>query len=77
MESELAAAAASKGTLASVGGSLLNVGSTTAAFVVAHPIGMAVTAGAVLGVGAYVTLGKVFRKKKEPEAVQESVAVPA
>lgn len=78
MESQVAAAAASKGTLASVGSSLLNVGSTTTAFAVAHPIGLAVTGGAFLGVGAYLALGKMFRKKdKEPVLVEEAMSATA
>ena len=48
-------------------GSLAAVGSAAKAFVITHPLVMATTGGAVLGVTTYYLLGKVFRKK--PAAV--------
>lgn len=78
MESQVAAAAASKGTFASIGSSLVNVGTATKAFAIAHPIGAAVTGGAILGVGAYMMLGKMFRKKDNGRVlVQEAVPASA
>jgi len=56
METEIAGAAGSKGSLAAVTGA-------TKAFVAAHPIGMAATGGALLGLGAYYILRKMFGKK--------------
>lgn len=70
METELATAASSKGTLASLGHSLTNVGSVTTAFIVAHPIVMGTTGGALLGIMVYRSLGKKFKKKdKEKQHV--------
>ncbi len=57
METEIATTAGSNGSLAAVG-------SATKAFVLAHPIGMAVAGGALLGLGTYYVLGKMFGKKK-------------
>jgi hypothetical protein len=56
MEAEIAGAAGSNGTLAAV----LGAGK---AFVLAHPIGMAATGGALLGLGTYYILRKTFSKK--------------
>lgn len=57
METELATAAGSNGSFTAVAGA-------TKAFVLAHPIGMAVAGGALLGLGTYYALGKMFGKKK-------------
>jgi membrane protein DedA with SNARE-associated domain len=46
------------------GGSLAAVTGAAKAFVALHPIGVAVTSGAVLGMGTYYLLGKIFGKKK-------------
>ncbi len=73
METEVVTAATSNGSLSSVGSSLANVGTATKAFVLAHPMGMAVAGGALLGVGVYLTANKIFRKKNAP-AVEEAVA---
>lgn len=64
METEVATAASTKGSLASVGSSLMNVGTASKAFVLAHPMGMAAVGGAVLGIGAYYAVGKIFKKKE-------------
>lgn len=68
-------AGSSNGSLASVSSALAGVGSAGKAFVLAHPTTMAVTGGVLLGMGAYYTLGKVFRKK-EP-AMAEVTPTPA
>lgn len=57
METEIATAASQNGSFAAVTGA-------TKAFALAHPIGMAVAGGAVLGLGTYYVLGKIFGKKK-------------
>ena len=74
MEAQIATVASSKGSLASVVSSLANVGMTTKAFVIAHPISMAATGGAVLGIIVYRSLSKRRAKKKEP-VVQEATPV--
>jgi hypothetical protein len=61
METELATTA---GTAATSNGSLAAFTSATKAFVLAHPVGMAVAGGAFLGLGTYYVLGKMFGKKK-------------
>ena len=61
MEAEVATAGS--GTLSSVGSSLANVGTATKAFVLVHPMGMAAAGGALLGMGAYYAIGKMFKKK--------------
>jgi membrane protein DedA with SNARE-associated domain len=38
-------------------------------FIVVHPIGVAVATGAVLGLGTYYLLGKLFGKKKSAQPV--------
>lgn len=52
-------------------GSLSAVLATSKAFVVAHPMGMAVAGGALLGVGGYVSLGRYFSKRKQKRAVMK------
>lgn len=49
-------------------GSLSAIGTATKAFVVAHPTGVPLTAGIILGLALYHTARKVF-KKKEPEVI--------
>lgn len=66
-------------TTASAKGSLSAVLATSKAFVVAHPMGMAVTGGALIGIGGYVALGRYFSKRKEKretlkQAVDNAVA---
>ncbi len=65
--------AASNGSLSALGQSLANVGTAAKALALAHPMGMAVAGGALLGMGTYYALGKVFSKK----TVVEPVAVAA
>lgn len=73
MESQITAA---QGSLASVGQSLAGVGAAGKAFALAHPMGMAVAGGALLGAGAYYAVGRMFKKKNSaPE--QEAVAAAA
>lgn len=55
-------------------GSLSAVLITSKAFVVAHPIGMAVTGGALLGIGGYVSLGKYLSNRKEKKALLKQAA---
>jgi membrane protein DedA with SNARE-associated domain len=50
-------------TLGSSNGSLAAVGTAVKAFVLTHPMTIAATGGAILGIGAYYTLGKLFKKK--------------
>ncbi|MBJ6609839.1 MAG: hypothetical protein JG718_05715 [Candidatus Thiothrix moscowensis] len=70
MEAEAATAAVgSNGTLASIGNSLANAGTAAKAFALAHPMGMAVAGGALLGLGTYYAFGKMFGKKKVAEPV--------
>lgn len=71
MEAQIATAASSKGSFASFVSSLANVGTTTKAFVVAHPISMAATGGAVVGIIVYRSLSK-RRAKKQELAEQEA-----
>ncbi len=77
METQVVAAAGSSGTLSSVGNSLAGVGTAAKAFALAHPMGMATAGGALLGIGAYYMLGKVFRKKDTTIPVQEAAPVAA
>lgn len=51
-------------------GSFAAVTGATKSFVAAHPIGMAVAGGALLGFGTYYVLRKMFGKKKD-------VAIPS
>jgi hypothetical protein len=53
-------------------GTLASVGAATKAFVVTHPIGIAVAGGALLGITSYYMLGKVFKKKTTIPAQQET-----
>lgn len=50
-------------------GSLTAVGTAIKAFVVAHPMAMAATGGALLGITAYHFAGKIFSKKASPVPV--------
>jgi hypothetical protein len=50
-------------TSASANGSLAAVGGAVKAFALAHPLTMATMGGAVLGIGTYYALGRLFRKK--------------
>lgn len=59
-------------------GSLSAVLATSKAFVVAHPMGMAVAGGALLGIGGYVSMGRYFSKRKQKkEAIQAALATSA
>lgn len=63
METELATAAVGHtGSLAAVTGA-------TKAFILAHPVGLAAAGGALLGLGTYYALGKLFGKKKVAQPV--------
>jgi len=62
----MAATAATTSSL----GSLSAIGTATKAFVVAHPTGVTLSAGIILGLALYHTTRKLFSKKtKEAEAV--------
>jgi hypothetical protein len=61
METEVATAA---GSAAASNGSLAGVTTAAKAFLLAHPLGVAVAGGALLGMGTYWAFGKVFGKKK-------------
>jgi hypothetical protein len=54
----------SNGSLASLAHSLANVGTTTKAFIIAHPISMAAAGGALLGIIAYRSITKRQDRKK-------------
>jgi phosphotransferase system glucose/maltose/N-acetylglucosamine-specific IIC component len=41
---------------------------TIKAFLVAHPIGVAVVGGALVGTGTYYLMNKFLKKKEEPAA---------
>lgn len=58
---------AAKGTIGAVGGA-------AKAFAVAHPIGMAVAGGALLGLGAYYAAGKLLKKKPAPAQAEAAPA---
>lgn len=45
-------------------GTLAALTGATKSFIAVHPIGMAVATGAVLGIGTYYLLGKLFGKKQ-------------
>lgn len=55
-------------------GSLSAVLATSKAFVVAHPIGMAVAGGALLGIGGYVSMGRYLSKRKQKRELAKQVA---
>ncbi|MEN8220217.1 MAG: hypothetical protein ABFS56_28475 [Pseudomonadota bacterium] len=52
--------AASQGLTATTG--------TVKAFLLAHPVGIAVVGGALVGTGTYYLMGKLLKKKEEPAA---------
>ena len=55
-------------------GSLSAVLATSKAFIVAHPMGMAVAGGALLGIGGYVSMGRYFSKRKQKrEAIKSAL----
>ena len=58
METEIATTATSNGSLSSLG-------ATTKAFILAHPLSMAATGGALVGVLVYRSFSKRRAKKKE------------
>jgi hypothetical protein len=68
-EAATAAAAGSNSTLATIGNSLTNIGTTAKVFALSHPMGMAVAGGALLGLGTYYAFGKMFGKKNVAEPV--------
>lgn len=71
METEVAA------TTVGSNGTLASVGTAAKAFALAHPMGMAVAGGALLGVASYYTLGKMFKKKEVAPTELEAVPVTA
>ena len=50
-------------------GSLAAVTGAAKTFIAVHPIGVAVASGAVLGLGTYYLLSKLFGKKKAEQPV--------
>lgn len=42
-----------------------SLGATTHSFIAAHPLGVAILGGVVIGVGAYYLMNKFFNKKVE------------
>ncbi len=80
METGIATATGAKGSLATVGtgakGSLVSVGTATKALALAHPLTMAVTGGALLGISAYYAINN-YRKRRAvaPEAEEGMEAV--
>lgn len=55
-------------------GSASAVLAASKAFVVVHPIGMAVAGGALLGIGSYVSVGRYFSKRKQKrEAIKQGI----
>ena len=67
MESGLSTVATNQasGSLSSVGASLSNLGTTTKAFVIAHPT----TAGFVMGVGTVFLLSRMLKKRRDKKAL--------
>ena len=59
----------SVGSLSAIGDAMVNVGTTTKSFILAHSVGLAVTGGVVLGLGTYFVVRKLFSKKKTAEPV--------
>lgn len=53
----------------STNGSFSAVLASSKAFVVAHPMGMAVAGGALIGIGSYVYLGRYFSKRKQKREI--------
>ena len=59
----------------SANGSFSAVLATSKAFVVAHPMGMAVAGGALIGIGGYAYLGHYLAKRKQKrEIMKQTVA---
>lgn len=56
MEAQLATSTVTLGSLAAIG-------TATKAFVLAHPLSLAAAGGAILALGSYYALGRLFRKK--------------
>ena len=55
-------------------GSFAAVGTVAKAFVLAHPVGMSLAGGALLGAGAYWGIEKLLRKKEQAPAAAEPAA---
>lgn len=53
----------------SANGSFSAVLASSKAFVVAHPMGMAVAGGALIGIGSYAYLGRYLSKRKQKRAL--------
>ena len=53
----------------SANGSFSAVLATSKAFIAAHPIGMAVAGGALLGIASYVSLGRYISKGKQKRQI--------
>ncbi|CAA6828332.1 MAG: Unknown protein [uncultured Thiotrichaceae bacterium] len=58
-----------------VTGHLATIGTAGKTFILAHPMGMAITGGALLGIGAYYTTSKLFKKKTETQIEKEESEV--
>jgi hypothetical protein len=76
MDAQIATVASSNGSLASLASSLVNVGTTTKAFVVAHPLSMAATGGALVGIMLYRSLSKRRDRKKKPVEQEATPVMP-
>jgi pantothenate kinase len=55
-------------------GSLAALGTAAKAFVLAHPVGMSLVGGALLGAGAYWGIEKLLRKKEQAPAAEPAAA---
>jgi hypothetical protein len=44
-----------------------SLGTTTHAFIAAHPLGVAIVGGAIIGMGAYYLMNKFFKKAESPK----------
>jgi len=53
-------------TAATTPSALATAGGAIKAFFLAHPVGVAVVGGALVGAGAYYLMNKFLKKKEEP-----------
>ncbi len=77
METKILTETSSNGTLASLGHSLVGVGTATKAFVVLHPISMATAGGALLGIITYRSFINKRSAKKKALTAQKTAATVA
>ncbi len=68
METEIVATTVGSNT------TLASVGTAAKVFALAHPMGMVVAGGALLGVASYYTLSKMFKKKDVAPAAEPEVS---